>query len=102
MDVRHQGPGRAHPYQVLTAVKVNQLIGIDTDGGTPHSGAHDRYRPAHIGSRVAKHVPGPVKLLHVLQKMLRNILCPQGVSRKQDCLCDLSFFSPDMGRGCVG
>ena len=101
MDIRHQGPGRAHPYQVLTAVKVDQLIGIDADGGTPHPGAHDRYRPALIGSRVSKHVPGPVKLLHILQEMLRDILCPQGVSRKQDCLGYFSFFSPDMGRGCI-
>ncbi len=93
------GPGRAHPYQVLTAVKVNQLIGIDTDGGTPHSGAHDRYRPAHIGSRVAKHVSGPVKLLHVLQKMLRNILCPQGSPGSRIVSAISPFSAPIWGVG---
>ena len=41
MDIGLKGPRRAYADKILTAIDMDELIALDTHGGTAHACAHD-------------------------------------------------------------
>ena len=82
--------GGAYPDDFLYVVGVEQLIGVDADGGHAHAAALDGYGNALISARKAQHIPHPVVAHRMLQILFCDELRPQGISGHQHPGCDLS------------
>ncbi|CAN4015767.1 Large polyvalent protein associated domain-containing protein, partial [Dysosmobacter welbionis] len=80
------GTGAAHPDDVVHIIEVEQLMGVNADGGHPHAGGHDGHRRALIGAGVALDAPDVVHQLRVLQKGLRDEFGPQRIAGHQNGL----------------
>ena len=48
--------------ELLYAVVVDELPGVDADGGNTHAGAHDRNGVAFIGAGKPQHIAHAVEL----------------------------------------
>ncbi|CAN4018018.1 Ribosome-associated protein L7Ae-like, partial [Dysosmobacter welbionis] len=71
---------------VVHIIEVEQLMGVNADGGHPHAGGHDGHRRALIGAGVALDAPDVVHQLRVLQKGLRDEFGPQRIAGHQNGL----------------
>ena len=77
------GAGRTHADNVLHAKIVEQLVGVDTDGGHTHAGGHDGYLDALVIAGVALHAPDIVHKDGIFQEILGDKLGPQGIAGHQ-------------------
>ena len=112
MQVGLQGATRSDAHQAPAAEDVDELVGVQGDGGNAHAGSHDGHRGALVGAGEAEHVAHRVELLDVLQVGLGDELRAQGVSRKQDRLgdgsgginvrCGTHVSCPSLWRGELG
>ena len=60
VDIVLNGPGGAHPDNILHTVAVIQLVGVDADGGHTHTGGHDGDLDALVGAGIALNAPDVV------------------------------------------
>ncbi len=81
-----EGPGGAHPDDVLHAVEVEELVGVNADAGDAHAGGHGGNLHAVVGPRPALDAPDVVHQPGVFQKGPGNELCPEGVAGHEDGL----------------
>ena len=77
------GPGGAHPQDVLHAEEVEQLIAVNADGGHAHAAGHDAHRHALVGAGIALDAADVVDQPPVLQIGLRDELAAQGIAGHQ-------------------
>ena len=73
------GAGGANPDDVLHAVAVVQLVGVDADGGHAHAGGHDGDLHALVGASIALDTPDVIDEHGIFQKIFRNEFGAQGI-----------------------
>ena len=89
--------GRADADDVVHIVELVQLVGVDADGGHSHAAAHHTDGAALIGAGKAQHSTDTGDLADILEEGIRDELCPQRIAGHQDGLCEIAFFSADVG-----
>lgn len=99
--LRTQRTGCSDPDQILASIKMNQLIRINSHRRTAHAGSHDRHAFALIIAGITVHISRCIELFCIRQKMFCDILCPQRIARKQNCLRNIALLCPDMRGRCV-
>ena len=72
---------------------MDQLIGIDADGGNSHTGGHDRNFDALIAAGEAEDVADRIKLDRILKEILGDEFCSQRIAGEKYGFCDITFFS---------
>ena len=95
------GTGGAHTDDVLDTKEVEQLMGIDADGGHAHAGGHDGDLHTLIVAGVALNTTDVVHQNGVLQEILCNKLGTQRIAGHQNSLAEADLIEDvDMrGRG---
>ena len=83
--------GSADAENPVHVVFVKQLVGIDADGRHPHAAALDGDRNAVISAGIAEHSTDGVVTHGIIQKILCDKLCTQGIARHEDSFCDVAF-----------
>lgn len=78
LDILLDGTGGADPDDVLHAVAIEQLMGVNTDGRHTHAGGHDGHPDALIGAGIALDAPNIVHQHRIFQKVFRNEFAAQG------------------------
>ena len=81
---------------VVHIVELEQLIGIDADGGHSHAAAHHADGVALIGARKAQHPTDPGHLPDIFQERVGNELGAQGIAGHQDGFCKIAFLGADV------
>ena len=101
LDILLDGTGGANPDDVLHAVAIEQLMGVNTNGRHTHAGGHDGHPDALIGAGIALDAPNIVHQHRIFQKVFRNEFAAQGVTGHQHSLSKIAGFGGNMrGRGC--
>ena len=88
---------RADADDVVHIVELEQLVGVDADGGHSHAAAHHADGAALIGTGKTQHPADAGHLADILQKGVCNEFCAQGVTGHQDSFCEVAFFGADVG-----
>ena len=70
------GSGSAHTHQLLYAIEIHQLVGIDAHGRAAHAGSHDGNGLIPVKAGVPEHVSGRIELLCSCQEVFCNVFCP--------------------------
>ena len=92
------GAGGADTDDVLHAEEVEQLVGVDADGGHAHAGGHDGDLDALIVAGVALNAADIVHKNGVFQEIFSDELGPQGVAGHQHGLAEADLIEHiDMG-----
>ena len=99
VDVLLDGPGGAHPDNVLHAVAIVKLVGINADGGHTHARGHDGDLHTLVGAGIALDAPDIVYKNGVFQEVFGNEPGPQRVAGHQYRLGDDALLRCDAGRG---
>ena len=87
---------RTDADDIFHAVEVEQLVGVDADGGHPHTAAHHADGAAFVGAGKAQHPAHASHLPDILQKGVGNKFGTQGVTRHKDCLGEIAHFCADV------
>ena len=93
------GTGGANPDNILHAVAVIQLVGVDADGGHTHAGGHDGNLHAFVGAGMSLDAPDIIDQHRVFQKVFRDEFGPQGVAGHQDGFAEIAGSGADVGSG---
>ena len=101
VDILLNGARGADADDILHTVAVEQLVGINADGGHTHAGCHDGDLDALVGAGVALHTPDVVDEDGVFQKILGDEFAAQRVAGHQDGLAEITGLCGNMrGGGC--
>ena len=87
---------RTDADDIFHAVEVEQLVGVDADGGHTHTAAHHADGAAFVGAGKAQHPAHASHLPDILQKGVGNKFGTQGVTRHKDCLGEIAHFCADV------
>ena len=99
LDVLLDGTGGADTDDVLNAVAVEQLVGVDADGGHTHAGGHDGNLDALVGAGVTLNTTDVIHQDGVLQEVLSDELGAQGIAGHEDGLAEVAVLGIDVGSG---
>ena len=80
VEVFLDGAGGADAHDVLHAVEVEKLIGVDTHGGASHAAALDGDRDAVVLAGIAQHTADTVDLHGVGEEVFGDELGPEGIA----------------------
>lgn len=99
VEVLLDGACGAHADDGLHVVEVEELVGVDADGGAAHAVAHDADAAAVAHAGVAQHAAHLVEEHGVLQVVLGHKLDAQRVASHDDGVRNLAFPCADVWGG---
>ena len=86
----------ANADYLLNIIKIEKLVGIDTDRGHSHSTALNRNALALIKSGVAKHIANSVVANYIGEIGFGYYLCAQRIARHQNGFGKVAWFCGNM------
>ena len=99
VNILLNGTGRAYPDDVLHAVAVEQLVGVDADGGHTHAGGHDGDLHAFVGAGVALNAPAVVDQHRIFQESFRDELGAQRIAGHEHGFAEVPGLGGNMRGG---
>ena len=97
MDVGVDGTGRADAHDVLHAVGIVQLIGINADGRNAHTGGHDGNLHALVVAGVALDAADIIDEPCLFKEILGDVLRTQRIAGHQHGLAEVLRGRLDVG-----
>ena len=91
--------GRTDADDVFHAIEMEQLVGIDANGGNAHAGRHDRHRLVLIQTGIALNAANVIDQLGLGQKGVGDELRAQRIARHQHGFGKISGVAADMRGG---
>ena len=99
VDVLLNRACRANPQNVLHAVAVKKLVGVDAHRGHTHTGGHHRHLYTVISAGIALNTADVVDQNRVFQEVFSNEFGPQRVTGHQYGLCKITGLCGNVGGG---
>ena len=81
----------------LHTVEIEELVGIDADGGHTHAVTHHADALALMSACKAKHTSNIVELYGIIEELLCHEFRTQRIARHNHCLGDVAILGPDVG-----
>ena len=101
VDMLLNGARGTDADDILHAVAVEQLVGVNADGGHTHAGGHDGDLDTLVGAGVALHAPDVVDEDGVFQEILGDEFAAQRVAGHQYGLAEITGLCGNVrGGGC--
>ena len=98
IDVILNGTGGTHADDLLYAEEVEQLVGVDADGGHSHAGSHDGNLDALVVAGVTVDTTNIVYQNGIFKESLCNKFGAQGIAGHQNGLAEADLIlNIDMG-----
>ena len=100
IDVVLDGAGRAYTDDVLHAIAIVQLVGVDADGRHAHTGGHNADLHALVSTGVAVDATDIVHQNGVFQEVFSNEFAAQRIAGHQHSLTEIAGSGSNMRGRC--